>query len=799
MKNKFRILLALTLALVMVFGNVLTVAADGEGEVLDEPIVVYQDEVYVCDSYPSPDSELSETGVLDGSIIVDGDDAYHEDCFGPPAALTVATGPSPTVEPFAPQDDAAFEVTQNVEVTNVEGEPMSGVLVVARGDIESEGSGEPEGPPTYSETTATATVGGKVVVTSEEGPAEAAHVQAQDNGTATLNIGKGAEGQITLSAENDGTANLNITEGGIEADSLFYDRYVPGSMGYPYAPDAALNADNRNGEINAVIEDGGITTNGSAVYSSTVAIDYGRFGFGEGEPGEGEDAPPAPTAVTTIKLAGDISIDSKSEDHEESRTYKYKGLNGVDLHNQGENSTTNFSLEGNITVNDDGKKATGLNIENGRYVPCNDTGGYYTAGTMNVTVEGNIAVTGAEESTAINVQVEPGIVQEYKKSDLGEQVKDYSLDELRKYYDDNGGNPHLVKYVRIDGVSADVLIIKDGDKTRYIAGYYTSGTGEGDWYYTDAYEMDPEKLYQANDTKVLVEGDVTADTNGIRVDAEEEGGNANIIVNGTVKGDTASAVLVGDTEIGKGVTLTVWKLEGDVVRESVDDDFLGDDGEEDAVKTEKISDEEYKEIQYIIRIKQDDDTKKAFKDLTGATGNIGRSDLGDEYKYIAREDDVVTAIIEAPEGYEIVQAVANAEGVELTKVSEGKYQLTVKRGGGYEIAVTLKKLPDPEPDPEPEPEPDEPDEPDTVAITYILGNDAQYDHIRTNAAVGEGVALQPAPEREGYTFLYWQCTDVDPNSPYYKQPDPDNDFQFRPGAIYTAKKDINFVAVWQKN
>ena len=108
-----------------------------------------------------------------------------------------------------------------------------------------------------------------------------------------------------------------------------------------------------------------------------------------------------------------------------------------------------------------------------------------------------------------------------------------------------------------------------------------------------------------------------------------------------------------------------------------------------------------------------------------------------------------------------------------------------------ELSVILKQIPKPEPEPEPAA--------DTVTITYVLGNETKYDHIRVPSAVGESITLNNAPEREGYTFLYWQGTDVDPQSPYYKQPDPENDFQFRPGAIYTAKKDYNFVAVWKKN
>ena len=72
MKSKFRILLALTLALAMAFGNVLTVAA--EDEKVYETVLVYDGEIIEGPDI-DPDSDGSYT--LDGSI--QNDNAGIED------------------------------------------------------------------------------------------------------------------------------------------------------------------------------------------------------------------------------------------------------------------------------------------------------------------------------------------------------------------------------------------------------------------------------------------------------------------------------------------------------------------------------------------------------------------------------------------------------------------------------------------------------------------------------------------------------------------------------------------------
>ncbi len=801
----FRTLLALILALVMVAGNVMTVMAE---EPYDEAIAVRNGEVEYPDGIPYPQ--------LDGDLVVDE------------SSWALEVGSSSTETEYTVTGDVSSNGTASdgygtLEVwsekngsakANIEGDVIAtdddGLAVNVHAEDKASATANIDG----------AVTGNVIVCAGDEPhgglPANTLNeANASGNGpTATLTVGKNVDGTVKATVNDGGTVDVTI-EDGVEAKDVTPEN----PYDYPSAVSVTNGMDTRThhysdepptgGTANITIN-GGIETDMTGVYSQTITEMPMSYSLETGT-----QSKPAP-ANTNIQITGDINVSGEATDSLMNEGFSLVGANLVSY---GENAKTVFDMEGDINVasvdgnafgveivnakdgiteatvtgdvsatsSDDEATTAALKIYNGYDIPGlpPELRPYYNynGGTVDVTVIGDVTATGGEQATGMDVFAKSSYHYTATLGDVFTGSPEGDMDVQGAI--DIDGKTYILHSYTVEGKEPK---------------YYAADLQAGKRYEVSNVEEVPDEVQ----TNVLVEGDVTADTNGIRVEAGEDS-NANIIVNGTVKGDTAGAVLVGDTKLGKGLTLTVWKLEGDVLRETTEEDD-GDrpvvpetEGSTPATTTAEIGDDEYREIQYIIRIKDDEDTKKAFKDLKGATGSIGRSDLGDDYKYIAKEDDTVTAIIEAPEGYEIVKAVANAEGVELTKVGEGKYQLTVKRGGGYEIAVTLKKLPDPEPDPEPEPEPDEPDEPDTVAITYILGNDTQYDHIRTTAAVGEGVALQPAPERDGYTFLYWQCTDVDPSSSYYQAPDPENDFQFRPGAIYTAKKDINFVAVWQKN
>ena len=423
--------------------------------------------------------------------------------------------------------------------------------------------------------------------------------------------------------------------------------------------------------------------------------------------------------------------------------------------------------------------------------------------------ESAVLATGGEDSAGVIVNVDGGMM--ITGGTVSGSTTDIDLSQVTG----------RVIYVNEDGgMMGMAYAIGTGEETEYYIIGFGMGSGSGvlgsadpllNAVHVPGYKIEgAERVIESGSAIVDIQGDVTGEGTGVELKADKKQ-KANVIVDGTVSGDRANIVLIGDTQLDDNVTLTVWQVVPDendaiIYRAETDprqsknggeigpmwtSDPEGEDGEGTKTTALTADKESEKKLQYIIRV--EDKTQQYLASLDGARKVAG---IDREYD-VAKEGETVTMKLNIPEGYEITGAYGDVDKkVKLEKDANGNYFLTVPRGGGVYLAVTLTKIPDPEPDPEPAPEPDEPD---TVAITYILGNDTQYDHIRTTAAVGEGVALQPAPERDGYTFLYWQCTDVDPSSSYYQAPDPENDFQFRPGAIYTARKDINFVAVWQKN
>ncbi len=540
-----------------------------------------------------------------------------------------------------------------------------------------------------------------------------------------------------VAAQTQGHGAADITVNGNVTNAMSHpDRYY----GTPTAIDAYSM-----GPSTATI-----TVNGDATATN---MDKTPSTGGDGDFAEGIDADAVNGGTTKITVTGKVTAasDIRAVAVDAYATYKTsstdvtvgKGATGeVILDAQRGASTTVTINEGGIDGDID-MKASG-------------------AGTSTLTVEegdlsGNIKMNAQEGSTAT-------------LSAENSELKANSIEA-----ENNGGT------LEITVEKADISSTEEeGDKE----GITIVATGESE-----------TSLTLGEGSKVI------SDEYGIVLNADETA-KADILVDGTVDGAESSLVLVGDTKLGEDVTLTVWEVKKDENGAVVQSATENGDGLYELTGENK---EAEAQIQYIIRVNADQ------KDIIAAAGDVF------DYKgyKVAHENDTVTLKLNIPDGYEVVEAYSDqAQSMKLEKDASGNYFLTVQRGGAVELSVKLDKIPEPEPDPEPTPEPKpepkpepepepesepEPEDPETVAITYILGNDTQYDHIRTTAAVGEGVALHPAPERDGYTFLYWQCTDVDPNSSYYVQPDPENDFQFRPGAIYTASKDINFVAVWKKN
>ncbi len=599
--------------------------------------------------------------------------------------------------------------------------------------------------------TAAAEVDGKAVASSDSGKETAVEVKASQQGKAEAKIGEGAEGQVRVEAQGGAAATLKIESGGVTAE-------VVGGGVYIDNKDSTVTVD-ISGEVEVegfegIRSDTQIREGKTAETDITVNGNITATGGGNG-PGGTDSAigvllsTKAEGTVTNAAVTGDIT--AKATD----------GSSGVELNTQ-YGSEINLTLTGDIVSG----KAEGTGNAIGALV-VND------GGTLTYTQTGDITATGNTGSGMTVV------------GNTDYHFEAVEADVHSSPYDGTEEPQEEAKKIHITTT--------DGTVTNY-ADVYSTGTGDGKKYYTKRgekyYQIDNvEKVIEnTSETEVTVTGNVTSDECGLVVVADEDA-KADIIVDGTVNGKKASVVLASDTQLGDDVTVTVWQVVPDENNNVV---FTKDETEGGTVVT-AADEETQKQIQYIIRI------KAGQEDIIGTTGTT------DFQGYrVAREGDTVTMKLNIPDGYEVTEAFGKDDGVVLEKDAKGDYYLTVKRGGGYELSVTLTEKKREEPDggkDEAEEKPAETEEAgaDTVMITYVLDNGAQNDHIRTTAAVGGKITLQPAPEREGYTFLYWKGSDVDINSPYYKEPNPDADFQFHPGATYNVKRAYNFVAVWKKN
>ena len=153
-----------------------------------------------------------------------------------------------------------------------------------------------------------------------------------------------------------------------------------------------------------------------------------------------------------------------------------------------------------------------------------------------------------------------------------------------------------------------------------------------------------------------------------------EGQKTDILVDGTVRAEDAAVVLVApETQLGENVTLTVWELvpndQGAVVAHK--------ENNQSTEITEDTAAE--KAVQYIIRV------QTGQEDIISAAGTEDYNG----YK-IAREGDTVTLLLNVPEGFEVTGAYGDVgQGVLLARDAEGRYFLTVPRGGAVELSVTL--------------------------------------------------------------------------------------------------------------
>ena len=368
---------------------------------------------------------------------------------------------------------------------------------------------------------------------------------------------------------------------------------------------------------------------------------------GEGED-IGEDPAPDPDAAV---IAVEIVNQSETIEGDVSIADRDRNVTGV-LVNEDEGKAIEVTVNGDVTA----QNRTDYNDQQGcTAVEVNASGeGSEAAMTVNGDVTATNVWTAGEDMNLDNAGVSAWVGEDGKAT-VTVNGDIYAAARLE------GDNPEE-GYTWSAGAGAynsggELTVIVNGDVTAESTSYAVGLNVKND---------EPGNGI----TLVQVNGDVQADTLAIRAE-NAEGTRMEIIVNGTVEASKDGISLEG---AGNGeVLLTFWKAEtseaGSIIR--ADQDVP----EEQAAAMEAA-------IQYIIRVAE----KSASYITTDAR----------EYREfrVAREGETVTLKISVPDGYEIDRVFGqHGEQMALTKDAAGHYFLQVPKGGGIELSVNLKALP----------------------------------------------------------------------------------------------------------
>ena len=258
---------------------------------------------------------------------------------------------------------------------------------------------------------------------------------------------------------------------------------------------------------------------------------------------------------------------------------------------------------------------------------------------------------------------------------------------------------------------------------------------------------------------VVVNGDIKVEGNfvidgekaesaGIGFGSFSENDKADIIVDGTISGGDAGVLLdPGTFDPGENLNLTVWKIElnetGNVAEQLYVSQEVKDYYASDGMYIKDVDVKAFeKRIMYII--KHDQLTEGGTISFSDANGNALKMSHG---YLVANEGDIVLLKTDMQEGYKISGAYSVADGnkLELLRNDNGDYYTIVPKGGGVYITATAEK------------------EKFDLCFYDEDGNLIQKD----NVEYGSYITIPNAPYREGYDFVCWVGSKYYPGDKYY--------------------------------
>ena len=695
-------ILALTLAFTLVFScvGISALAEDGAWASPDHtPVVVEGDVEGIASAWAEGDTTVSLE--VQGNVANEGEWCAVSSIAFEGGTTTVETGD--VSFKWVPSDDSPVEQSgaPAVEVNNNDGGESKNTVIV--GDVTSDSIG-----------VSAQNTGGEISATIGD-------VKAEQIGVTAGSTYMWEKKETTVDkAEFDAFVEKNGGARDCEGESgeLWYYDFRDPSIGYIdrwYTENEETKHEYTSFTENSLLPDAGSTTvqvNGNVTVDGD---DYDTRGIEVGNVSEKQK--------TEVTVAGDVTVKTTSEGYTQGVNIysdageatagiegaitvtgegEYNGTTGILASaNHDESAVATVIVKNGIVVNagtKEGARANGISADasDGGTVDVEVTGDVKVSGfdasginvyanregTIEISVEGSVIAEGKEGTEGIYTSNYGGTIDVTVDGDVssannGLVLFDESFDS-RKYLDSEDyptlNEDELVEVIN-GGNGTDYLYChKEGDKEIF----YGAQGGNVLYAYTE------EKInHDPGKTRVEVIGGVTAKEAGVFVDLTNDKSKIDVIVEGTVKGDTQS-VLVSEDTTGDGLTLTVWEIkpnsDGNLV-ERVKEIKQQEDGTWKQV-TESAADIE-KKIQYIIHIEP---TQTSYITTQGTTAYEGYN--------VAKEGDTVTLKVNVPDGYTLANAFNGTDTkVELVKDAAGNYYLIVPRGGAVTLSVEFAKIP----------------------------------------------------------------------------------------------------------
>ena len=547
------------------------------------------------------------------------------------------------------QGKTTLVVNGDVTVTNTDYEWASGidtntgnnkvendhtVSITVNGDISVHSGGYASGARSNAENgTTTVEINGDVNVVGEK-YTDGVSVEA-NNGTATMTV----NGDVNAAGHEEGTTGVRTyaREDGAATLTVNGDlTAAAGNESFGNAIDVDARGENAkasanlNGDISVTAHDDTAVTIYAEKHGTATASINGDINADAEKNATAIHATASDGSIVSVKMEGDITATAETEN-----------ATGISA-GAGEDSTIEIDLKGDVTA-EGGEWTSGINTVN-------------LGGEITLKVEGDIATNGN------------GIVLNDVKDMVPDPIdkKDYPAFNRDEFIAEEQG----------ENGAQDLYCHREGDKVIF---YYATPEGE----VTYAYSGHPED-HAPGTTKVTVDGDVTVKNKGVVIELENDKSTIDLIVDGTITGETSSVVVSTDT-VADNMVLTVWEVKpnenGNLVERVVD---WTEDSNGEWHEVRENDREIEKKIQYIIRLEQPD------------IGSIYTSGTKTYEGYeVANEGDTVTLKVNIPAGYRLIDAFNGTDvKVKLLKDANGEYYLVVPRGGAVTLSVTLGKIQD---------------------------------------------------------------------------------------------------------